>query len=62
MSTKTPQALCSAISQEKSNNIENDEISLPELHLPSLGAYSFVWMQNIAYWKRGGCKSRLLFS
>jgi hypothetical protein len=61
VSTETPQALCSPISQEKSNNIEWG-ISLPELHLPSWGAYSDVWIQNIAHWKPGGFNSRLLFS
>jgi hypothetical protein len=40
----------------------NEEISLTELHLPSLSAYSLVWMQNIAHWKPGGCNSTLLFS
>jgi hypothetical protein len=40
-------------SSRKSQKTLNDEISLPELHLPSLGAYSFVWMQNIANWEKG---------
>jgi hypothetical protein len=54
------QALCSEISQEKSHNLD-EEISLPELHVPSFGAYSLVWIQNIAHWKPGGCNSSLCF-
>jgi hypothetical protein len=46
----------------KRHIILNVEISLPELHLPSLSAYSLVWMQNIAHFKPGGCNSSLLFS
>jgi hypothetical protein len=28
----------------------DEEISLPELHLPSLDAYSLLRMQNITHW------------
>jgi hypothetical protein len=35
VSTKTPQALCIAIGQEGQKTL-NEEISLPELHLPSM--------------------------
>jgi hypothetical protein len=49
-------------SARKSPITLDEEISLPELHLPSLGAYSVVWMQSIAHWKPGDNNSRLLFS
>jgi hypothetical protein len=49
-------------SARKSQIRLNEEISLPELCLPSLGAYSLLWRQNIAHWIPGGCNSRLLFS
>jgi hypothetical protein len=49
-------------SARKSQITLNEKISLSELHLPSLGAYSLVWMQNIVHWRPGGCNSRLLFS
>jgi hypothetical protein len=39
----------------------DEEIALPKLHLPSLGAYSLVWMQNIAHCNPGGCNSSLCF-
>jgi hypothetical protein len=38
-------------SARNSQIILNEEISVPEVHLPSFGAYSLVWMQNIAHWK-----------
>jgi hypothetical protein len=37
-------------------------MSLPEVHLPSLGAYNLVWMQNIAHWKPGGVIPGFCFS
>jgi hypothetical protein len=40
-------------SASKSQITLNEEVSLWELHLPSLCAYSLVWMQNIAHWKPG---------
>jgi hypothetical protein len=49
-------------SARKSEMVLKEEISLPELHFQSLGAYSLVEMQNIAHWKPWGCNSRLLFS
>jgi hypothetical protein len=49
-------------SDRKSPVTLDEEISLPELHLPSLGAYSLVGMQNIAHWKPGVCNSILLLS
>jgi hypothetical protein len=41
------------VSAMKSQITLKEEISLLEIHLPTLCAYSLVWMQNIAHWKPG---------
>jgi hypothetical protein len=49
-------------SPRKSQITLKEVISFLEVHLPSLGAYSLVWRQNIAHCKPGRCNARLLFS